>query len=373
MSTLVSSSQFAELLRNGTPLLDVRSPSEFAAGAFPNSENIPLLDDSQRAAVGTIYKKKGKQAAIDLGNELLNGQEKQRRLDQWQGFIQLNPNAHLYCYRGGLRSQIVQQWLAEAGVEVERIEGGYKAMRNFLIDSIDEQAQDHRFVIVAGKTGCSKTHLLKELSSKIDLEGIARHRGSAFGKRATGQPAQINFENQIAIELLQQSNTQSEVLFLEDESRAIGSLSIPVSLHSKMAESSIAVIEEPIEYRINTILNDYILDNYKEYKKLHPDSFEEIFEEFLTSSLERIKKRLGGENYQLIKSIMSDALQAQRQSGDIEGHRKWIGTLLTDYYDPMYDYQLGKKLNRVVFRGSSSEFLSWAAKIDQAGLANLKT
>ena len=116
MNKIVSSETFSKLFCQDVPFLDVRAPCEFSRGTFPNATNLPLLSDSEREAVGTLYKKEGKSAAIALGHRLVNAEAKERLLVNWMDYINTSPNAVLLCQRGGLRSQIVQTWLAEAGV-----------------------------------------------------------------------------------------------------------------------------------------------------------------------------------------------------------------------------------------------------------------
>ncbi|MGE4629375.1 MAG: rhodanese-like domain-containing protein, partial [Pseudohongiellaceae bacterium] len=188
MPELISKSGFADLFVYDIPLLDVRSPNEFNRGAFPNATNLPLLTDNERVAIGIRYKNSGQKAAIALGYELVNTGEKQTRLANWQNYLVENPTALLYCFRGGLRSSIVQQWLDEAGFSIARIDGGYKAMRRFLIGTIDKVANPDNIIILAGKAGSGKTHLLNKLRYSVDLESCARHRGSAFGGRVEPQP-----------------------------------------------------------------------------------------------------------------------------------------------------------------------------------------
>ena len=123
------------ILREGLPLIDLRAPTEFALGAFPGAVNLPLLTDAERAAVGTRYKQCGQQAAIALGEELVSGATRTERIDSWRTFIATHPGTLLYCWRGGLRSQIAQEWLRDSGVEVARIAGGYKTLRRTCLAS----------------------------------------------------------------------------------------------------------------------------------------------------------------------------------------------------------------------------------------------
>ncbi|MCB1664365.1 MAG: tRNA 2-selenouridine(34) synthase MnmH [Pseudomonadales bacterium] len=354
------SALYERLLRDQIPLLDVRAPVEFHKGAFPCAHNIPLLNDEERTAIGTRYKQAGQDAAIALGHQLVSGSIKDTRLQAWKQWLQARPDAWLYCFRGGLRSQIVQGWLQEAGVECPRVPGGYKALRQFMIDTMEDAATRYDMIVVAGPTGSGKTHLINALPLALDLEGLARHRGSAFGTMIAAQPTQIDFENALASALLQRRQQGGKRLFVEDENRAIGSLSIPLNFHARMKQSPIALIEETLETRANTILKDYIEDNLHQFELAEPESAFERFSRYLTDALAKIQRRLGGERYAEVLTLMQQALREQADNGSTEAHRQWISRLLSDYYDPMYAYQLARRLERVVFRGDAEAFLAWA-------------
>lgn len=198
-----NSADYRDIFLNDRPLMDVRAPVEFLKGAFPQALNRPLMNDIERQKVGTCYKQQGQDAAIALGHQLVGGTVKAERIAAWAEFARANPDGYLYCFRGGLRSQITQQWLAaEAGIAYPRVLGGYKALRGFLIDTIEAAVAECDFVLVGGLTGTGKTEVLAQLDNALDLEGHANHRGSSFGKHATPQPAQIDFENALAIDLL---------------------------------------------------------------------------------------------------------------------------------------------------------------------------
>jgi len=328
----IPADRFTELLLNSTPLIDVRAECEYHDGHIPHSVNLPLLNDGERAEVGTCYKRKGQEAAITLGTELVSGDTKKERMSAWIRFIADNPTAVVLCFRGGLRSQTVQKWLAESGLQRPLISGGYKALRRHLLRTTIRVASEKKIIIVAGKTGTGKTHLINNLTRSVDLEGLANHRGSAFGRRVSAQPAQSVFENLLALDLLRQEREGGATLFLEDESRAIGSISLPLELHRAMS-----VLLDPVQ-------GDF------------------LFSESLLASLDRIKKRLGGERHSALRDIMSAALTS---NNDHDQHRAWIRGLLVDYYDPMYEYQMTKKARRVVFKGDSDTFLEWASEFDQ--------
>ena len=137
MPLLLRESEFKAILTQDLPMIDVRAPLEFARGAFPSAVNLPLLFDNERHEVGKKYRNSGKNAAIKLGNELVCGENKQERLENWKNFLLKNPSAAMYCFRGGLRSQTVQQWMAELDIEVPLVEGGYKALRRYLITTVE--------------------------------------------------------------------------------------------------------------------------------------------------------------------------------------------------------------------------------------------
>ena len=356
---------FSAILKAGTPLLDVRSPSEFARGAIPGAINLPILDDDQRHAIGIHYKQAGKVAAVNLGHQLISGKIKESRLKSWIDFFDRNPSGQIYCFRGGLRSKITKDWLSKEGVDTCIIKGGYKALRQYCIGELERMSSRSKFIIIGGKTGASKTQLVNNLKYSVDLEGTANHRGSAFGNRLSPQPTQINFEIQVAIDLLKAERSLNSAIFIEDESSSIGSLGLPRSLFNRMQNAPLALIEAALEDRVEKILTDYIVSNYNDFYSFDSENSLALFSTYLTTSLERIKKRLGPENYEEIKKKMKSISTPPNTSDAMESHRQWITTLLTEYYDPMYEYQLEKKLHRIVFRGNSAEFDNWSQGVDR--------
>jgi tRNA 2-selenouridine synthase len=363
MPDIVPAETFRQLLADQTPLIDVRAPLEFSHGSIPGAVNLPLLEDREREAVGKAYRTSGQQAAIELGRQLVSGEVRQERMARWVSFVTEHPHAMLYCLRGGLRSRTAQEWLQESGLPVPRIAGGYKALRRFLIESINRASASCDLLMVGGKTGCGKTELVKRLEASVDLEGLANHRGSAFGRRVTPQPSQIDFENRLALQLLQLPFENFRRLVLEDEGRAIGSLAIPLVLFERMRSEPLALIEEPLPARVDTVLHAYIEVNYGDFLAGCPETAEPDFREHLLSALLRIRKRLGPEHYEEIRYDLVDALRCQFQGEGFATHRVWIEKLLRYYYDPMYAYQLEKKVHRIVFRGDHDEFLGWAAHL----------
>lgn len=364
------SDDYARLFLADTPLLDTRAPGEFLRGAFPGAVNLPLMNDEERAAVGTCYAQRGQEAAIALGHELLAGELRQQRIDAWKRFANDHPDGYLYCFRGGLRSQITQQWLRENGVEYPRITGGYKAMRRFLLDTLESRAAEADFLLVAGATGSGKTRLINAIPRSIDLEGLARHRGSAFGRLLVEQPGQIDFENALAISLLKLSQEPGPIV-LEDEGRLIGRVALPETLLQRMLGAPLVVLEYGLEERVQVVLEDYIIDLGERYaaSNANPALAVEAHRERLLGDLSRTRKRLGAERYKAIAASMDAAFDQQSQSGNIEAHREWIRSLLADYYDPMYRYQLAKREGDRLFSGTReavADFLRDASSPDVA-------
>ena len=349
------SRDFARLFLADTPFIDTRSPGDFSEGAFPHTVNLPLMDDDERAQVGICYKQQGQQAAIALGHRLVQGDSKENRIAAWRAFAHRHPDGYIYCFRGGLRSRISQQWLQEAGIDYPRIIGGYKAMRRFLIHQLEASAQ-HRFIIVSGQTGCAKTQLLQDVANAVDLEGLANHRGSAFGKRLGGQPTQIGFENALSIALLKRRHaTPQAAVVLEDESRLIGRIAVPDVLRESTMRAPLAVVEMPLAERVEHTFQNYILRNLADWQAHSGDvAGFAAFAEELRQNLATLQRRLGGHRHSQLLSEMNAAL-ATHARGSPEAHRTWIELLLRDYYDPMYAYQLGLKADRLVFRGSYAE------------------
>ncbi len=353
---------YRSILLNDLPLLDVRAPVEFARGAFPVATNIPLLDDDEREQIGIRYQADGNAAAVALGERLIAGDVRRARMQRWIEFARRNPRGLLYCFRGGQRSEIVQRWLADAGVDYPRVAGGYKALRRFLIEQIDRLAGDAEAIVVGGRTGSGKTDLINRFEEAIDLEGLAHHRGSGFGRRATGQPTQIDFENELAIRWLKLEARGATRAMLEDESRCIGRCCLPEPVWEALRRAPIVLLEEPLTKRVRRIRGDYILGNLSELERIHPGRGFDHFREHLRSSLDRIQKRLGGTRHRELAAEMDAALAEQEKSGDAGRHDVWIERLLVEYYDPMYDYQIESKAARIVSRGDWSTVCGWLAE-----------
>ena len=359
---------YRRLLVGGAPMIDLRAPIEFSRGAFPSATNLPLLDDDERARVGTCYKRDGPDAAVALGHRIVSGHTLSERLQGWRDFCEENPGGVLYCFRGGQRSAIVQQWLAGEGINYPRVEGGYKAMRGFLLEEL-ERLTSVPLVLVGGRTGVGKTDLMHSIPMALDLEGLANHRGSAFGRRVHGQPSQIDFENALVIEWLRSESPRFPVTVFEDESHLIGSVALPESLWRAFQKAPVVVVDEPLAERIARIRRDFVDSMLQEYRA--EDEFDwSNFSDHLTNALDRIRKRLGGARHDRLRNEMLAALDHHRKTRDSSRHENWIRELLRDYYDPMYDYQLGRRQRNILFSGNLADVRKWLNSTLEGGLSH---
>lgn len=348
---------FEKIVLNQTPLIDVRAPIEFEKGAFMGAVNLPLMSDHERHLVGICYKEKGNEEAVKLGYELVCGEIKEARVNAWKSQIEDNPETMIYCFRGGQRSQISQKWIKEAtGEQVLRLEGGYKAFRNYLMEQLDPSAQKSRPILLGGCTGSGKTILLQKLDNAIDLEGIANHRGSSFGRKITPQPTPINFENNLAYALINHRSKGYKNLILEDEGRNVGARFLPKPLAAHFNMGNLVVLKVPLEERVNITMDEYVYQSQEIYSATYTDGTAlSQWAEYIRESVMRIKKRFGEESCKEILTVFDQAYKEQLSTGSQDQHRDWVAMLLRDYYDPMYEYQLQKTTHEIIFEGNTNE------------------
>lgn len=352
MTELPHTSDYATLLTGDTRYLDVRAETEFSLGSLPGAVTLPILNDDERHRVGLCHKSSGAAAATALGHKIVSGATKDSRIRGWlDNAATASPaTSVVMCWRGGQRSQIAQQWLADNGLTLPRVAGGFKAMRQFCLQQLsDFAAAPTPWLVIGGRTGSGKTVVLNEVPGSIDLEGHAHHRGSAFGGYPDGQPTPINFENTLARESLRAT---SGVVVLEDEGSTIGRLGLPRDWHKRMQTTPLAQLEIDQRVRVEHIFDEYVGTN----------TTSPVLAAQYLSALQRISRRLGGARSTELQAMVSDAFD----TGSIDTHQAWIKGLLDSYYDPMYDYQLAKKNDRIVFRGNSAEVIEyvrdWAIK-----------
>lgn len=348
---------FKKIVVENIPLIDVRAPIEFDRGAFSKAVNLPIMNDEERHLVGICYKEKGHEEALNLGNQLVSGEIKQARIDAWELHLKEHPNSLIYCFRGGLRSKLSQEWIYETtGKKVTRLEGGFKAFRNYLIQELDPSNQKSLPILLSGYTGSGKTILLKKLETAIDLEGIAHHRGSSFGNHITPQPSQIDFENNLAYALIQHRHKNYPYMVLENEGTNVGRCFIPKPLVQYFKSGHLVILEIPFEERVHNTLEEYVIQSQREYMSCYGENPGlHLWFDYVSGSLIKVKKRLGGALFKSIMESFELAFKEQMLTGNYSPHEVWITSMLKDYYDPMYHYQRERFENKAIFQGNTDE------------------
>ncbi|CBL44769.1 Putative 2-selenouridine synthase [gamma proteobacterium HdN1] len=364
LNELPELTDYSSLFLNDVPMMDVRAPIEFKQGSFPMATNVPLLDNAQREQIGIRYKQAGQDAAIDLGLALATSEVRAQRICGWKSYIEKYPQGALFCFRGGLRSRTTQRWLAEQGIIYPRIKGGYKAMRRFLIETLEHACQHQSLICISGRTGSGKTDVLLQLRHYLDLEGRAHHRGSTFGNTVYPQPAQIDFENAVAIDFLKHAHYHSGVsLFIEDESRLIGRIALPPNLQAAIKRAPRVLLEEHEDAREQRVLRDYILVQREQFKRCYGADAAPRFASFVLDNLARIEKRLGSERHDRIRAEWQAGLVEFENSGNAERFVPGIRCLLSEYYDPMYDYQITQRDSPILWQGDAAGLVEWARSL----------
>ena len=320
------------------PVVDVRSPGEYTYGHIPGAVNIPLFTDSQRAEVGIIYKKEGNLKAVIRGIDLAAPEMS----DKLRRAVALAPEKSLltYCWRGGMRSEAMAWLFSTGGLTPLLLEGGYKAYRNHILTDLGRK---RNFIILGGLTGSGKTHILKHIMSSgtqgTDLEELASHKGSAFG--ALGQqpqPSSEQFANLLYSDL--NGKKEEDLIWLEDESRNIGTVFMPDSFYNMMQSAPVIALMMSIETRIPRLL--------REYASFPPEQ--------TIASVMKISKRLGGDRTRVAVEAI--------QNGDFTTAIR----ITLEYYDKSYNYALAKPQDRqVIFIETDTDDVAVnAAKVQEA-------
>ncbi|GAB3635092.1 tRNA 2-selenouridine(34) synthase MnmH [Hymenobacter arcticus] len=292
------------------PILDVRAPAEYAQGHIPGALSLPLFTDEERARIGTTYKQVNPDKAVLLGLDFFG--PKMRTMVEEARKLAPGQEVRLHCWRGGMRSGAVQWLLELGGLHVNLLDKGYKDYRRW---ALDELARPHQLRVLGGYTGSGKTAVLHALAAQgepvLDLEGLANHLGSSFG--ALGQPpqpTQEQFENDLAAALA--ALPTDRPIWVEDESRSIGSLTLPTSFFAQMQAAPLLVLNVPREARVQ-----YLAANYGRQDAAG-----------LAAAVLRLSKRLGG-------LVTKEALGA---IADNDMPR--MVDLVLAYYDKTYGYGL---------------------------------
>lgn len=287
-------------------ILDVRSPGEFSHAHIPGAINLPLFSDSERSQVGTTYKKVGREAAIEQGLAIV-GPKLHDFVKQAKQHVK-NDIAKVHCWRGGMRSSSMAWLLSTAGLKTATLKGGYKAFRQWVLSTFSVK---HRIFVIGGLTGSGKTQILQALKQNgeqiLDLESLANHRGSSYGMLGMPlQPSNEHFENKIAVEWA--AFDPARPVWMEDESRLIGSCKIPDSLFSLMRAAPLFIVKKPFSERLGQLLKDYGSADRKQ----------------LIEATQRISRRLGS----LRAKEIIQAIEAGRLDKAIE--------MTLQYYDAAY-------------------------------------
>ena len=312
MADLIQIESFLSLSAHH-PVIDVRSPSEFLHAHIPGAINIPLFDDDERKVVGTAYKQINKQAAMYIGLDFA-GKKLVKLAKEGERLAGRNKKLLVHCWRGGMRSKSMV-WLFETmGITCYLLEGGYKSYRNQVREVL---ASPLNLLVIGGRTGSGKTAILHHMRATgeqvIDLEGLAHHKGSAFGSLGElDQPSTEQFENELCREILKFD--PEKVTWIEDESRNVGKCVVPGELYSRMKETDIVFLDIPREQRAR-----HLVDDYAKYEKIE-----------LRSCVLKIEKRLGGDRTR-------EALEA------IDREDYFNTAMITlHYYDKAYMFSLEK-------------------------------
>lgn len=309
----ISLEQALALREQGALLVDARSPAEFEAATIPGAINVPLFDNDERHQVGLCYANEGKRQAQRLGVELVSGKIPHMVATVDAALADARPPVIVFCWRGGMRSRSLATFLQLAGFPVRQLIGGHKAFRSHVCRFF-EQASWGRLLVLRGMTGVGKTRLLQRLAQEnypvIDLEGLANHRGSAFGALGLPQqPSQKMFEA-LLWDQLRQIPEQAYAL-TEGESKHIGRVVLPERVYAALQVETSLWVDASIDYRVKVILDDYPAR----------DQLRTDFE----APIRALKERLG--------TARMEELLALLGKGEWE---ELTARLMTDYYDPLY-------------------------------------
>ncbi len=298
-------------------ILDVRSPTEFNHGHIPGAISFPLLSDDERVIVGTAYKRNGKTEAILKGLAFV-GPKLKEFVEKALDFKE--PNLYIHCWRGGMRSQSMAYVLQTAGLNCVLLKGGYKAYRNYILSQF---SQSWKFQVIGGKTGSGKTKVLAELSKLgqqvIDLEALANHKGSAFGRIGElSQPTTEQFGNNL-FQVLSGFDIQ-KTIWIEDESHSIGSIFIPSEFYLNYRNAPLIVLNKTFDERVQNLVGQYGSYNIAE----------------LQEAFVRITRKLGGQH---VKNAIE--LLDQNKLGE-------AASIALKYYDKSYEYGLENKNSKSI-------------------------
>lgn len=305
--------------------VDVRSPGEFQDSHIPNAVNVPLFTNDERAEIGTIYKQVGQKAAKWRAMEIVSP-KLPMLLEQIRDIENLNKKPLLYCWRGGMRSQSIAHFAIAAGLHIQRLEGGYRSYREYIVHHIPEMLPEQAIVIY-GLTGTGKTDILHKLKSLgypvLDLEGYANHKGSVFGNLSEQPPHNQKMFDSLLFDDLQKIADYG-YFFMEGESKRIGHAIQPLELYEKKNNGIHIRVDSKLETRVERIYEEYVE---------HTEAFHA-----------RVEFALG----RIMKRIKPDIQKELLQSLDGRDYKEMIRLLIVHYYDPRYDNKISETLSTVL-------------------------
>lgn len=338
-------------------LLDVRAPVEVHRSAIPGAQSLPILNDEERTAVGTCYHEHGQAAAVALGVEL-TAPHREARVARWREAVAGSERPTAFaCWRGGKRSGLATEWLGDPNVS--RVQGGTKALRRYLMASLESRFTQTETLVISGLTGCGKTDLLHALREVVpqdvlalDLEGLANHRGSAFGGFPAGQPTQQTFENALAATV---HLAAPRMTLVEDEARFVGHVEVPEYIFNKIQQSPVVVLEATQAERVARIVREYVFEPTERTSRA-------VVRQELEVNLNKLKKRLGGAHVAECLEALAFADHEERWLS-LDAHTLWVDVLLRHYYDKLYARAMTRLAARTIaFQGSAEEVLAWFAE-----------
>ena len=321
-----------EALCEENTLIDVRTAQEYEKGSIPDALNYPLFDNLERAEIGVIYRKIGKNAAVVKGLEFF-----EPRIQQFLSSLTDLKSKRLvvFCARGGMRSASVVRLLQYQGFQAAQLQGGYKSYRSYVLRQLRKPVPP--LIVLHGSTGVGKTLLLKKLPDHLDLEEFAGHRSSLFGAINKIPQTQKNFEALLAKKILELPNTRP--VFIEGESRKVGKVFIPQSLAEAMKYGTLVLLQASFDTRIRRIVEEYKICDEQTF--LQTDSI-----------LQSMQKVLGKKK--------AEQLRQWLRKGEFENI---VHVLLEEYYDPRYQHAM--RMNEYALKLSAEDLNSAAEKLVQ--------
>ena len=319
-----------EALCEENTLIDVRTAQEYEKGSIPDAFNYPLFDNLERAEIGVIYRKIGKNAAVVKGLEFF-----EPRIQQFLSSLTDLKFKRLvvFCARGGMRSASVVRLLQYQGFQAAQLQGGYKSYRSYVLRQLRKPVPP--LIVLHGRTGVGKTLLLKKLPDHLDLEEFAGHRSSLFGAINKMPQTQKNFEALLAKKILELPNTRP--VFIEGESRKVGKVFIPQSLAEAMKYGTLVLLQASFDTRIRRIVEEYKICDEQTF--LQTDSI-----------LQSMQKVLGKKK--------AEQLRQWLRKGEFENI---VHVLLEEYYDPRYQHAM--RMNEYALKLSAEDLNSAAEKL----------